>query len=175
MGTRVEVKEHTQMLKQKKKISSKIYSRYRSLFKYNKTSTNPVYLLTKHKSPKYQFVLKATQNNIFCTLVNYKSKKILLNTSSGKEKLKVSRKTLAFGAKNIIISFLKKSNKKFMGSTVQVNIIGPLRIKTIFLRLLKNYSKNSRLLINTVHKKCFNGCKVQKKKRKKQRGLRVFK
>ena len=163
------------MLKQKKKINLKVYSRYRNLFKYNKTSTNPVYLLTKHKSPKYQFILKVTQNNVFCTLVNYKNKKILLNTSSGKEKLKVSRKTLAFGAKNIIISFLKKSNKKFFGSTVQVNIVGPLRIKTLFLRLLKNYSKNSRMLINTVHKKCFNGCKVQKKKRKKQRGLRVFK
>ena len=119
--------------------------------------------------------MKVTQNNVFCTLVNCKTKKILLNTSSGKEKLKVSRKTLVFGAKNIIISFLKKSSKRFIGSTIQVKIVGPLRIKTVFLRLLKNYSKNSKLMINTIHKKCFNGCKVKKKKRKKQRGLRVFK
>jgi ribosomal protein S11 len=168
-------KEHIQMLKQKKKISLKVYSRYRNLFKYNKTCTDPVYLIARHKLPKYKLTLKTTQNNVFCTLINYKTKKILLNTSSGKEKLKISRKTLAFGAKNIILSFLKKSNKRFIGSTIQVNIVGPLRIKTVFLRLLKNYTKNSRLLINTVHKKCFNGCKAPKKKRKKQRGLRVFK
>ena len=93
----------------------------------------------------------------------------------GKEKIKVSRKNLAFGAKNIIISFFKKSTKKFSGSTIFVKILAPLRVKTIFLRALKNYSKNARLLINTIHKKCFNGCKVPKKKRKKQRGLRVFK
>jgi len=163
------------MLKQKKKLSLKVYYRYRNLFKYNKTSVNPIYLLTKNKLPKYRFILKVTQNNVFCTLVNCKTKKILLNTSSGKEKLKVSRKTLVFGAKNIIISFLKKSSKRFIGSTIQVKIVGPLRIKTVFLRLLKNYSKNSKLMINTIHKKCFNGCKVKKKKRKKQRGLRVFK
>jgi ribosomal protein S11 len=172
---RAGAKEHIQMLKQRKKISSKVYSRYRNLFKYNKTCINPVYLLTKHKLPKYGFVLKATQNNVFCTLINCRTKKILLNTSSGKEKIKVSRKNLAFGAKNIIISFFKKSTKKFSGSTIFVKILAPLRVKTIFLRALKNYSKNARLLINTIHKKCFNGCKVPKKKRKKQRGLRVFK
>ena len=100
------------MQKQKKKINLKIYSRYRKLFKNNKTSVNPFLLLSKQKLPKYIFALKVTQNNVFCTLSNNKSQKILCNTSSGKEKLNVSRKTIAFGAKNIIISFFKKNKKK---------------------------------------------------------------
>ena len=159
----------------KKNINLKIYSRYRNLFKYNKTSVNPNFLLLRQKFPKYGFILKATQNNIFCTLINHRSNKIIFNTSAGKEKLKISRKTLIFGAKNIFLSFFKKIKKQVWEASIYVNIIGPLRIKLIFLRMLRNYSKKSCLLINTQHKKCFNGCKVKKKKRKKQRGLRVFK
>ena len=94
------------MLRQKKNISLKVYNRYRNLFKNNKVVINPITLLSSIQNhPKYRFTLKATQNNVFCTLVNYKNKKILLNTSSGKEKLNVSRKTLIFGAKQILKSF----------------------------------------------------------------------
>ena len=163
------------MRKQKKNLSLKVHSRYRNLFKNNKASLVPILLLYKHKQPKYSFTLKVSQNNVFCTLVNYRNKKVLLNTSAGKEKLNISRKTLAFGAKNIIISFLKKIKKKIIGSNILINITASLRIKVLFLRLLKSYIKKSSILINTNHKKCFNGCKVAKKKRKKQRGLRVFK
>jgi hypothetical protein len=31
------------------------------------------------------------------------------------------------------------------------------------------------LLINVQEKKCFNGCRVKKKKRKKQKGLKLWK
>ena len=163
------------MLKQKRKTNSKIYSRFRNLFKNSKSAVNPVLLLSLQKYPKYEFTLKVTQNNVFCTLLNYTNKKIILNTSSGKEKLNISRKTLVFGAKNIIISFLKKIKRKILGCKLIVSITSPLRVKVLFLRLLKTYIKKSFVLIRTNHRKCFNGCKPPKKKRKKQRGLRVFK
>lgn len=163
------------MVKQRKNINLKAYYRYRNLFKNNKTLINPtVVLLTKQSYPKYRFTIKATQNNVFCTLVNYQNKKILSNTSSGKEKLNISRKTLTFGAKQIIKSFLKKIKNKIFGYNILINITAPLRVKIIFLKLLKSYIKKSNILINTNHKKCFNGCKQPKKKRKKQRGLRIF-
>jgi ribosomal protein S11 len=163
------------MLKQKKKLNLKVYSRYRNLFKNNKTVVSPTLLLSKQNYPKYGFILKVTQNNVFCTLTNYQNKKILLNTSSGKEKLNISRKTLSFGAKHILISFLRKIKKKITGCNLIISITAPLRIKVLFLRLLKSYVRKTFIFINTNHKKCFNGCKPPKKKRKKQRGLRVFK
>lgn len=164
------------MLRQKKNTSLKVYNRYRNLFKNNKVVLNPITLMSSIQNyPKYRFTLKATQNNVFCTLVNYQSKKILLNTSSGKEKLNVSRKTLVFGAKQILKSFFKKIKNKIFGCNLLISITAPLRIKILFLKLLKNYTKKSNILINTNSKKCFNGCKPPKKKRKKQRGLRVFK
>ena len=164
------------MLRQKKKTSLKVYNRYRNLFKNNKVVLNPITLMsTIQNYPKYRFTFKATQNNVFCTLVNYQSKKILLNTSSGKEKLNVSRKTLFFCAKQIIKSFFKKIKNKISSCNLLISITAPLRIKILFLKLLKNYTKKSNILINTNSKKCFNGCKPPKKKRKKQRGLRIFK
>ena len=165
MVTLAGVNEHIQMLKQKKNINLKVYYRYRNLFKNNKTILGSSTLLsTIQNYPKYRFTLKATQNNVFCTLVNYQNKKILLNTSSGKEKLNVSRKTLVFSAKQILKSFLKKIKNKISGCNLLINITAPLRIKILFLKLLKNYIKKSNILINTNSKKCFNGCKPPKKK-----------
>ena len=46
------------MLKLKKKTSLKVYSRYRNLFKYNKTCKGFVCLRTRHKLPKYKRMSK---------------------------------------------------------------------------------------------------------------------
>ena len=169
------VNEHILMQKLKKKLKLKNYRRLRNLFKDNKTKINTVLLLSQRKRPKFLFIVKSTQNNVFCTLKNFRNNKIFLNTSSGKEKIHISRKTLIFGSKQILLSFLKKIKKKIKGSKILINITAPLRIKIILLRLIKNFIQHSYIYINTNHKKCFNGCKPPKKKRKKQRGLRVFK
>ena len=36
-------------------------------------------------------------------------------------------------------------------------------------------TRQKHILINIQSKKCFNGCRPAKKKRKKQKGLRIFK
>lgn len=163
------------MVKQKKNLNLKTKLRYRKLFKSNKTNINPMFLSLKR--PNFILKLKSTQNNVFCTVVNSKNKKTMLVTSAGIEKVQVSKKNLIFGVKNILINFIKKMKYKIKNKNVNilVNITAPLRVKILILRLLKLNLKGFFITIYTNPIKCFNGCKPPKKKRKKQRGLRVFK
>lgn len=165
------------MVKQKEKSLKKIYFRRRKFFIKNKVIDSNAFLIFRLVSPKYVLGFRITQNNVFCTLVNIKTKNIVLNSSAGKEKINVSRKTLAFGGKHIILNFLSKIRKKLEGLEVLVNITAPTKLKIITLQLLRKAQIKTHgfYFLNTNHKKCFNGCRVKKKKRKKQRGLRMFK
>lgn len=166
------------MLKQKKNINLKFLyktcKRYRVVFETNKSILNKMLFLTI-PSKLQKIVFKITSNNIFCSLIQ--NKRTLLTTSAGKEKVNVSKKTLKFNSKVILVSFFKKIRKKIKSTTLFVNIVASLKIKQLILRLLKKHVKFKRpsLLINIEHKKCFNGCRPKKKKRKKQKGLRIFK
>ena len=46
--------------------------------------------------------------------------------------------------------------------------------KSIIKKLISSLKKN-KLIIKSLPVKCFNGCRPKKKKRKKQKGLRIFK
>lgn len=166
------------MLKQKKNINLKyLYKnckRYRNIFETKNSILNKMLFLsipTKLQS----LTFKVTSNNLFCSLLQ--NGKTILNSSAGKEKIKVSKKTQKFSSKILLTSFFYKLKKKLSGTTVYINIIAALKVKFLILRLLKKFIKTKKqtLLINLEHKKCFNGCKQKKKKRKKQRGFRIFK
>jgi ribosomal protein S11 len=165
--------EHIQMEKQKKNINFRAVLRYRRLFRNNISSINPIYHIIRPKL-KLTLTFNVTQNNIFCTLINNKNN-ILFVTSSGKEKIATSKKTLKYSARNITISFLKKIKRYFRKIIFLIKIKAPLRIKINLLRILGKIIDKKYTFIYIKNNKCFNGCKPPKKKRKKRHGLRIFK
>lgn len=162
------------MLKQKKKQKLKIFNRYRFFFKNFKNILNETSSLLNF-SIKKSIIIKVTQNNIFCILKNLRTNDTLVLTSGGIEKVVISKKNLKFGSKIIINSFLIKIKKIIKKEKIFINVKAPLQIKKLIFNLIKIKVKNNFLFLNSEHKKSFNGCKVKKKKRKKQRkSLRFF-
>lgn len=130
-------------------------------------------------------------NNVFCTFVNKANRKAISGTSS-KYSVKMSKKTLKYNYKVVLKSFLKETKRYLKAKRILVSVTCPKRIRRDLYRILKNkltrrkkfvrkasgkivrYSPD--LLLFRLHsKKCFNGCRARKKRRKKQRGLRVYK
>jgi ribosomal protein S11 len=154
--------------------------RKRRIFKNKIQILNPTFqhLLKSEKFgkiPEKKLSIRVTPNNVFCTLKNILRKKTISLGSSGIYKVKTSKKTLRYSTKVILEYFLKTIKKELNSKKVIVNIIGPIRIRKAILKQLKKYFKKSSLILNIENKKCFNGCRPKKKKRKKQKGLRVFK
>ena len=175
------------MLKQKKNykfkyknISKKKKSirRLKKIFKHKNYYFNPTFQTVVHSKKstiKYQININVTPNNIFCTLKNLSSKKIVLIGSSGKYKLNVSKKTLKFKQKIIISHFIEEIKKYLKKNLSIVYITGPIKIRKNIIKQISIMLKNYRFLVKIKELKCFNGCRPKKKKRKKQKGLRIFK
>lgn len=161
------------MEKQKKGLNFRSILRYRRLFRNNISSINPVSHIIRPQL-KLTLTFNVTQNNVFCTLINNKNN-ILFVTSSGKEKIPTSKKTLKYSARNIILSFLKKIRRYFRKNIFLIKIKAPLRIKINILRVITKVIDKKYTFIFVNNNKCFNGCKPPKKKRKKRHGLRIFK
>ena len=83
------------MQEQKKNLNLKSILRFRNLFKNNKTSINPLLYLINNNF-EYSITIKVKRNNVFCALTNIKKKKTVVLITSGKLKLKKSKKTLTF-------------------------------------------------------------------------------
>ena len=115
-------------------------------------------------------------NNIFCTLEDLILKKTVLLYTSGRSKLHISKKTLRFNSKILIANFLiilkKYINTK---SLLFIMLSGPIRIRKLILKQIASALKRHKLIIYVKAKKCFNGCRPKKKRRKKRKGLRIFK
>ena len=125
------------------------------------------------KKIKYNINIKITPNNIFCILKD-RNKTILL-ISAGILHLKISKKKLKFVNKILIQNFIDKINKKLKQKTCIVKISGPKKIiKFISKKLILSLIK-TKLLINILNKKIFNGCRAKKTRKKKRKGLRIFK
>jgi ribosomal protein S11 len=182
------------MLKQKKNLniknkfkksrnkvneSTKLVSKLRRVFK-NKSyfiNSNFQEILNIQNSSVFskKIDIRITPNNVFCTLKNFISNKTIKIGSSGKYKIKTSKKTLKFSCKVIVGLFLDEIKQELNSKNLILNLTGPIRLrKTILEQVLKHLRKNS-ITINVNQKKCFNGCRPKKKRRKKQKGLRLFK
>ena len=166
------------MQKQKKKLKKKnkkilktrvrkILLNYNIIFNYN-------LIKFMKKTPKYIINLKIKQNNIFCTLNNLKNKTIAV-FSSGINKVKITKKLLRFGSKIMIPQLLYRISKKIKKKKTLFTIIAPKIIRKRLLFTIKKIMKKNTLLLNIQYKKCFNGCKEKKQKRKKQKGFKVLK
>ena len=101
--------------------------------------------------------------------------KTLYTTSSGKCNLNTSKKTLRYTTKIILQSFLNNIKTYLEQDFFILNLTSPKKLRIAVLRQLQTTFKKKELIINIKGKKYFNGCRPAKKKRKKQKGLRIFK
>jgi hypothetical protein len=120
--------------------------------------------------------LKLKKNNIFLSLKCLRKNRILFRASTGKYKIKVSKKNIRFFIKPILIKFFKDIKLKINKNPIVVTVVSPLRLRKRILRLLQQkLPKNKKTIIKFLDKKCYNGCRASKKIRKKRRRLRFFK
>ena len=180
------------MLKQKKKLKftykykkkivllkSKTLLRLKKTFKYKPYFINPIFqnIINSKLENKigYKISIRITPNNVFCTLKDLLKNKVLIVSSAGKYKLNVSKKTLRFANKIIIQNFIEEIKVFTKNDLLLINICGPIKIRKNIIKQLGILLKNINLIICISDLKSFNGCRVPKKKRKKQKGLRIFK
>ena len=171
-----EIKNINKIKKSRKFLSLKNISRVRKVIRHN---ANPFNFFTlnslKNKFSK-KINIRITANNIFCTLIDLKTKQTLHVGSGGKYKIKTSKKKLRYNSKIIVELFFKDINKKINSEEVLINLIAPIKIKKLVLKQLYTFFKKyTNLTINVTPKKCFNGCRPAKKIRKRKKGLRIFK
>jgi ribosomal protein S11 len=124
---------------------------------------------------KYKITIRITPNNIFCTLKNLQKNTCVVTMSSGQSKIKISKKTLKFGNKILVQRFLYKIKNRIKQSTVLIDLSGPIKVKKAIIKQSTLFLRNTKLIIRTKELKCFNGCRPPKKRRKKQKSLRIFK
>lgn len=158
---------------------SKIKLRSRKIFKNKPYIINPYFQKINVESISSTFSkkisIKVTPNNVFCTLKNITKEKTIKIGSSGKYNVKTSKKTLRYSTKIIVGSFLEEIKNELQTKKLIVDLIGPIRIRKAILKQLSKYIRKSSTILNVQDKKCFNGCRPPKKRRKKQKGLRIFK
>lgn len=134
----------------------------------------------KSNLTKYSFLtFHVYPNNVFCTLKKLNDSKFtLLNTaSSGKYKIKLSKKSLRRKTKFVIISFLKelKRKKLELSKFVGIKLIAPVKQKKAIIKMLAGELRRKNYIFEVVGKKVFNGCRAKKMIRKKRRYFRKFK
>jgi hypothetical protein len=132
--------------------------------------------------------IRFAPNNIFGTCSLNLGANVLKSVSAGLLKLKSSRKM----KKHIFYKFLnnflkivqekfekKKANNKFYYDNTLLTIIASKKfrrkIEKSFSIIRRNKISDNSLLYIIRAKKCFNGCRVPKKRRKKRIRFRVFK
>ena len=100
--------------------------------------------------------------------------------SSSNYNVKVSRKNLRYSIKPIL-SFFFQEIKKQISQTEFLSIIltAPLGLRkkmlTFIFAQLFDAKKKRTLFFTVKENKCFNGCRAKKRKRKKHKGLRLYK
>lgn len=159
-------------------------NKLKSLFKVKKFLKHKFYkpffykgsLTSKVKTFSHYLTIKVTSNNIFCNLVDLLKEKRLVVASSGKYNIKVSKKKLRHTFKPVLTSFFQEIRTKIINKNLFLILISPLRLRKQMLKFIyPKILQKTNLILKVKEKKCFNGCRAKKKKRKKQKGLRLWK
>lgn len=173
----------------------KLHKRFKKIFgnkRYNKKklklpleSTNSLFY--------FKLTILIKKNNIFCNFSDFKNNKTLNSCSSGKYKIKVSKKTLKYTHDLVLNKFYKeiwskvyakikkkelkknKGIKKPLRKGLFVNIVCSTRLRKKVCQYVYRKFKKIPLIINSLSKKVFNGCRPPKKVRKKRRKMRIYK
>jgi len=121
--------------------------------------------------------IRIRSNNIFCNLKNVDSAKTLKVKSGGVYRINISKKKLRYSLKPVLTSFFRESKRELYKKNIFVNLISPKKFRRQAIEFIRPkilFPKNTHI-IKIKEKKCFNGCRVKKKKRKKRKGLRLLK
>jgi len=164
--------------KQKLLLKPKVLNKFKTIFKTKQVTfnTNFINIISGIQSKrKLRVTIKLTPNNVFCTLKNIKTSKTLLTRSSGSYKISVSKKKLKFSNKLILQLFIRELKPFIKDNLIILQLSGPLKLRKSIIKQFAISLKSKELIIKTKELKCFNGCRPKKKKRKKQKGLKVYK
>ena len=135
-----------------------------------------------NKKKFLRLTIRVVPNNIFCTIKDNKSKKVLRNVSAGSYDIKLSKKGLRYYVKVVLISFLKdlRDKKIKFNKSIVTKVIAPIQIRRQIISVLSTslfskFATKKNAILEVESKKVFNGCRARKKVRKKRKGLRLFK
>ena len=166
-------------VEKKIKQQNRINFRLRKIFKNKPYFVNPINQelinLSNNNLFSRKLTIRITPNNIFCNLKNISTNKTVKVGSSGKYKVKTSKKTLKFSCKIVLGFFLEEIKQETIKKEILLSLTAPIKLRKVILEQVAKYIQLSSMIINFNQKKCFNGCRPPKKKRKKQKGLRLFK
>lgn len=157
---------------------TKAVLRQKRLYKYTPTIFNFKYLFIEKSLSAFnlKIYIRIRSNNIFCTLIELSQNKILLNISSGKYKIQTSKKKLKYNVKIILETFFKDIRKYLkQQKNILIELIAAIRIRKHIIKFLNKNLKKKNLILHTQEKKCFNGCRPAKKRRKKRLRLQILK
>lgn len=114
--------------------------------------TSLIKIAALHRSNKirYTVFLKVKQNNLFCTLKNIITNRLLLVASAGKLKLNVSKNKLFFLQKKIIFKFLKKVKwiLKKQKSSLILRLVMPFKVEKKSFKTCENFIKKTTFSCN---------------------------
>ena len=175
------------MILKKKKTNkyTKLTKKYR-IKRLKKTFKRKHYILNKKfkkifekvfvkQQIEYKINIKIIPNNIFCILTKNIDNKTISITSAGKLKLKVTKRKLKYVSAFLIKEFIKQIKPTVAKKTSLLVLSAPIKLRKKILKQLIMGMKNTRLIINIPDKKCFNGCRPKKQRKKKRKGLRIRK
>ena len=152
--------------------------RLRRLYRYKLGLLNKKYIdiLGNLKDFQLKVFVRVRPNNVFCTLKNLSSGKILINRSSGIYNLQISKKKLKYNIKMMLQFFFKDIEIFYKKEkNILIEVICEIKVRKQIIKFLKQKIKKKNIVLQLNEKRCFNGCKPPKKKRKKRMGLRIFK
>lgn len=178
-----------------------LYKRFKKIFGNKRYNKKKLKLPVESANSLFYFKLTILikKNNIFCNFSDFKNNKTLNSCSSGKYKIKISKKTLKYTHdlvlnkfyreiwRKVYVKIKKKENKKNIKSIkgkkskkvlrkgLFVNIVCSTRLRKKVCQFVYRKFKKIPLIINSLSKKIFNGCRPPKKVRKKRRKMRIYK
>jgi ribosomal protein S11 len=172
--------ENTKSFREKLITSRRVFAlkRLRRLYKHKRNILNKNFLdiLGNLKGFNLKIFIRVLPNNIFCTLKNLGTKKTLVHRSSGTYKLRTSKKNLKYNVKIMLQFFFKDIKDYFKNEkNVLIEITCGIKIRKQIIKFWKQKIKKKNVILQINEKKCFNGCRPPKKRRKKRTGLRIFK
>lgn len=182
MKINFKLKKKKKNLHPKKKTSWRVrqYRKFRHIFRFKRfLLSRKFFFFEVHlKRFLYKINIRLGQNNVFCTWLNALTKKSIFTRSSGRYNVKITRKRLRFNYKLIVRSFLREVKRKIKNKKkirFLIEIICPIRIRKKLVKLLVKSLKRHILILTFKEKKCFNGCRPKKMRRKKQKRFIVSK
>ena len=173
-------------------LKKRVYKKLKKVFASKRYNKKNLRLPVEGANSLFYFKLTILfkKNNIFCNFSDFINNKTLNSCSSGKYKIKVAKKTLKYTHDLVLDQFYreiwqkvytkikkKENNKKgkMPRKGLFVNIVCSTRLRKKVCKYIFRKFKKIPLMMNSISKKVFNGCRPPKKVRKKRRKMRIYK